>query len=376
MKRSPFIYGNTVSSESFTNREVETHKLYNNLVNGINTSIISPRRWGKSSLVEKVIIDINNKESGFKTVIIDLFSVSSEEEFLETFAREIIKASSTKFQDWINSSKEFFKNIIPQISIGLDPSTDFSLSFNWNEIKKHSNEILNLPELIAKKKNVKLVICLDEFQNLSDFTDYNNFEKKLRSVWQRQKNVTYCLYGSKRHMMSEIFNNPSKPFYRFGDIMILPKIKAEKWIGFIMSSFERTGKKINRDFASLIPELMENHSWYVQQLSHYIWNNTDEIVGQKEVDFALNELIQANSPLYQKQIEIISRTQLNLLKAVMAEETQFTSTQVMSKYKLGTPNNVKKNKTKLVNEDIIQDTEGLCEFVDPVFKIWFKRYYL
>jgi uncharacterized protein len=376
MKRSPFIYGNTVSSESFTNREVESNKLYNNLVNGINTSIISPRRWGKSSLVEKVIIDINNKESNFKTVIIDLFSVSSEEEFIETFAREVIKASSSKFQDWINNSKEFFKNIIPQISIGLDPNTDFSLSFNWSEIKKHSNEILNLPELVAKKKNVKFIICLDEFQNLSNFTDYNSFEKKLRSVWQRQKNVTYCLYGSKRHMMSEIFNNPSKPFYRFGDIMILPKIQTEKWIDFIVSSFERTGKKIDQDFASLIPELMENHSWYVQQLPHYIWNNTDKIVGKKEIDFALNELIQANSPLYQKQIEIISRTQLNLLKAVMAEETQFTSTQVMSKYKLGTPNNVKKNKTKLVNDDIIQDTEGLFEFVDPAFKIWFKRYYL
>ena len=87
-------------------------------------------------------------------------------------------------------------------------------------------------------------------------------------------------------------------------------------------------------------------------------------------------MIQANSTLYQKQNEIISRTQLNLLKAVMAEETQFTSTQVMSKYKLGTPNNVKKNKTKLVNDDIIQDSDGLCEFVDPAFKIWFKRYYL
>jgi uncharacterized protein len=106
MKRSPLIYGNTVSSESFTNREVESNILYNNLVNGINTSIISPRRWGKSSLVEKVIIDINNKESNFKTVIIDLFSVSSEEEFIETFAREVIKASSSKFQDWINNSKE------------------------------------------------------------------------------------------------------------------------------------------------------------------------------------------------------------------------------------------------------------------------------
>ena len=94
MKDSPFIYGTIVSIQSFTNREAESAKLQSNLLNGINTTIISPRRWGKSSLVEKVIIDINKKDKKTKTVIIDLFSVSSEEEFLEQFAREVIKASS------------------------------------------------------------------------------------------------------------------------------------------------------------------------------------------------------------------------------------------------------------------------------------------
>lgn len=98
MKDSPFVYGTTVSTNSFTNREVETAKLRNNLLGGINTMIISPRRWGKSSLVEKVINDINKTERKVKSVIIDLFSVNSEEEFLETFAREVIKASSSRWQ--------------------------------------------------------------------------------------------------------------------------------------------------------------------------------------------------------------------------------------------------------------------------------------
>src|ERR1043165_4580888 len=101
MKDSPFIYGTTVSVQSFTNREKETEKLRSNLLYGINTTIISPRRWGKSSLVEKVIHDINKKEKKVKTVIIDLFSVNSEEEFLELFAREVIKASSSRWQEWI-----------------------------------------------------------------------------------------------------------------------------------------------------------------------------------------------------------------------------------------------------------------------------------
>lgn len=373
MKDSPFIYGTIVSIQSFTNREAESAKLQSNLLNGINTTIISPRRWGKSSLVEKVITDINKKDKKTKTVIIDLFSVSSEEEFLEQFAREVIKASSSKWQEWMSSGKEFFKKLIPKLSIGIDPSTDFSLSFDWHELKKNSDEVLNLPETIAKKRGIKFIICLDEFQNLSSFNDYLFFEKKLRACWQRHKSVTYCLYGSKRHMMTDIFNNPSKPFYRFGDIMLLQKIETKKWVSFICKSFAATDKQIDEKTAGIIPLVMKNHSWYVQQLAHYAWNVTHKRATTTEINTALKELINANTPLYQKETESISHTQLNLLKAVAKDETQFTSTAVMNKHQLGTPRNVSKNKTVLINNDIIHEINNKFEFVDPAFELWFKK---
>ncbi len=373
MKDSPFIYGTTVSIQSFTNRETESLKLRSNLLNGINTTIISPRRWGKSSLVEKVISDINKKDKKTKTVIIDLFSVSSEEEFLENFAREIIKSSSTKWQEWMSSGKDFFKKLIPKLSLGIDPTADFSLSFDWQELKKNSDEILNLPEIIAKKKGIKYIICLDEFQNLSSFKDYLIFEKKLRACWQRHKSVTYCLYGSKRHMMADIFNNPSKPFYRFGDIMLLQKIEASKWVPFICNSFVSTNKIINEKTAQIIPFVMKNHSWYVQQLANYTWNLTQKRATITEINAALNELINANTPLYQKEIESISHTQLNLLKAVAKNETQFTSAAVMKQHQLGTPRNVSKNKTILINNDLIHEINNKFEFVDPAFELWFKK---
>lgn len=373
MKDSPFIYGTIVSIQSFTNREAESAKLQSNLLNGINTTIISPRRWGKSSLVEKVIIDINKKDKKTKTVIIDLFSVSSEEEFLEQFAREVIKASSSKWQEWMSSGKEFFKKLIPKLSLGIDPTTDFSLSFDWHELKKNSDEVLNLPETIAKKRGIKFIICLDEFQNLSSFNDYLVFEKKLRACWQRHKSVTYCLYGSKRHMMTDIFNNPSKPFYRFGDIMLLQKIETKKWVSFICKSFAATDKQIDEKTAGIIPLVMKNHSWYVQQLAHYAWNVTHKRATTTEINTALKELINANTPLYQKETESISHTQLNLLKAVAKDETQFTSTAVMNKHQLGTPRNVSKNKTVLINNDIIHEINNKFEFVDPAFELWFKK---
>lgn len=376
MKNSPFIYGATVSRQSFTDRENEIRKLTDNLLGGINTMIISPRRWGKSSLVERVTELIRAEHPKVKIATIDMFTVNSEEEFLEKFAGEVLRASSSKWQDWIKNSKKLFKNIVPKIQINVDPVNSFSVSFDWKEIKKHGDEILNLPETVARQKGIKMIICLDEFQSIAGFPGYENFEKRLRAVWQRHKEVTYCIYGSKRHMMTEIFNNSSKPFYRFGDIIMLAKIDRESWISYICESFSESGKVIGHKEAAIISDLMQCHSWYVQQLSHYTWNITQKKATRTEVYNALNELISANMPLYQKEMEILSSTQLNLLKAVSNGEKQLTSGRVMNEYRLGTPHNVSKNKVLLINNDIIGEMGGSYCFMDPAFELWFRKSFL
>jgi AAA+ ATPase superfamily predicted ATPase len=376
MKNSPFIYGTTVRNEAFINRKNEIKRLVENLTGGINTTLISPRRWGKSSLVEKVAATITKNNKNTRVVVIDLFTVSSEEQFLEKFAREIIRASSSKWQEWAKNARAVFKVLIPKIQVGIDPVNDFSISFDWREIQKHNDEILNMPETIARQKGIKIIACIDEFQNIANFYDFESFEKKLRAIWQRQQDVTYCIYGSLRHMMNDIFNNPSKPFYRFGDIMLLQKIERDEWIKFICRSFTKTGKRISNDEAAMIPDLMQYHSWYVQQLAHYTWNLTTDEATKNTIKKALNELINANTPFYQKEIETLSSTQVNLLKAVVHGENRFTSVDVMAEHRLGTPRNVSKNKTLLINNDIIQANEKRFEFVDPAFELWFRHNFL
>jgi hypothetical protein len=375
MVKSPFIYGFTVSENNFTNRENEVLSLKFNLLQGINTAVISPRRWGKSSLVEKVIDEINKEEKAVKTVVMDLFSYAREEEFLEAFARETIKASSTKWEDWVRTAKEVFKQLVPSLTIGIDPKIDFNIGFHWGDLKKHRNEILDLPEIIAKKKKVRFVICIDEFQNVASFPAFETFEKQMRAVWQRHKNVSYCIYGSKRHMMIDIFNNSSKPFYRFGDIMLLPKIKEEKWVKFIVEGFRKTGKEISENLAVKIPQLMKNHSWYVQQLSHYTWQKSNKKVTKDELNSALQELIHANTPLYHREIEGLSSTQVNLVKAIVKGENKLTSARVMNEYKLGTPRNVSKNRDSLIADDMLNQDEKKFELLDPAFELWFNKQY-
>jgi len=376
MKHSPFIYGTTVSERSFIDRENEVKKLTDNLTGGINTMIISPRRWGKSSLVEKVVGSIMKHNSGIKVAMIDMFTVSSEEEFLEKFAAEVIKATSSKFEEWIKNSRKFFKNIVPKIQISPDQANSFSISFDWEEIMKHKDEILNLPELAATRKGMKMIICLDEFQSIAAFNGYESLEKRIRAVWQRQKSVTYCIYGSQRHMMTDIFNNPSKPLFRFGDLIILPKIDRKSWVSFIIKGFSESGKVIGEKEAGIIADLMQCHSWYVQQLSHYTWNLTQRKTDITAVYAALAELISANIPLYLRDMENMSTTQINLLKAIAKGEKQLTSIRVMNAFRLGTPRNVSKNRDFLIHSDIIGAlSEGYC-FMDPAFELWFRKTYL
>ena len=371
----PFQYGNTVSVGSFTNREKDVKKLKNNLLNGINTIIISPRRWGKSSLVEKTLLGIKSSRKKVAIVQMDLFSVSTVEEFLELFAREVIKASTPKWEEWLTIGKQFFKQLIPKFSIQADPLTDFSMSFEWSELRKHADEILALPEKIAAKKKMKFIVCLDEFQHLAELKGYKKLDKKMRAVWQRQKNVTYCLYGSKRHMMDDIFNKSSNPFYRFGDIVFLQKIKQEKWTSFITKSFTDTKKQITPEASIAIPRLMKNHSWYVQQLSHYVWESCGKKATIKDVEKALKRLVETNSPLYIMQVESLSKTQLNLLKAISNGEEQLTSGKVMARYEIGTPQNVIKNRKILARKDIILGMGKAYEMADPAFDLWFQKVY-
>ena len=214
---NPFVFGKAAEGNYFTDRIEDSKRLEANLTHGINTILISPRRWGKTSLVKKVISGIDREVA--IPVFLDVFQCKSDYDFYQSFANAVIKQTSNKFDEWIEIAKTFLSNITPKFSFGSDPMNDFSLSFEWNPDNNSETDILQLPEKIAQKKNVRLIICLDEFQQIADFNDSLTFQKKLRTIWQHQQNVTYCLFGSKKHLMENIFNDKGMPFYKFGDMM-------------------------------------------------------------------------------------------------------------------------------------------------------------
>ncbi len=372
---TPFIFGRVAKFKNFTNRQKETEQLITNFKSGINTILISPRRWGKSSLVFKAALTAQKKEKHLRFCFIDLYNVRSEEQFYQLLAQEVLKQSSSKMEELMALAKKFIGNFIPKITFSPEPESEFTLSLDWKEVKKQPDEILNLAENISLEKNIKFIICIDEFQNLSDFEEPVAFQKKLRSHWQKHSHTTYCLYGSKRHMLMDVFTSSSMPFYKFGDILFLQKINENELNSFIVQRFNETGKKIMKDDAKRITRLTECHPYYTQQLAQQSWLRT-ELNCNKEIILQSHEsLVMQLSLLFQTLTNEITNTHLNFLEALINEESKLSSSQTIQNYHLGTSANVLKIKKALLNKEIIYLENNKFEFSDPIFKYWLKTYY-
>lgn len=371
--KNPFIFGKIASGDAFTDRETEQARLAANIDSGINSILISPRRWGKSSLVFKVSQTLSKKRGDLRFCFIDLFSIRGEEEFYTTLARETLRAAYPKWRERLEAARKFFHKISPKITLSSAPANDFSIGFDWKEIEKSPDEILDMPEKLSRELNLRIVVCLDEFQNVSFFNDPQAFQKKLRSHWQKHTLANYCLYGSKQHMMTELFNSKSMPFYKFGDIIFLEKIPERYWKSFIVSGFKKSGKMITEDTAGQIAQLMENHPYFVQQFAHNVWALTEQNCSPEVFSNALEQLLLQNTILFQREMDSLTNTQVNLLKAICDNITQLSSSAAIRDYKLGTTANVNRIKKALVSKEILEISGNRIEFTDPLFRIWLMK---
>ena len=271
---TPFIYGVAAEEMYFTDRENETKRLLMNFENGLNTILISPRRWGKTSLVNKVAEQMKSNPQ-ICVVRMDAFSVRTPEDFYRMFATEIIKQTSSRTEEWMTNAKQFLSSLVPVVTMSADPMNPVSFTLR-SVVSNYGEEVLSLPERIAKEKNIRLVICIDEFQQIGELSDSLTFQKKLRSVWQHQHSVSYCLFGSKRHLLMNMFGKRSYPFYKFGDMLFLERIPIEYWHPYVQSRFEQTGKHIDAAFVDDIYAYVDGNSSYVQQLSWLVWARTTD----------------------------------------------------------------------------------------------------
>lgn len=367
-----FVYGMSVGGNNFTDRFEETKRIKLDFENGVNVILISPRRMGKTSLIKKVISEIDNPM--LKIVYMDIYDCRSEYDFYNRFAETIMKSTGNHLEQVMENIKRFLVRISPKISFSPEPNSEFSVSLGITPKDYSPEEILNLPERIAKEQGVRLVVCIDEFQQIGEFTDSLTVQKRLRGVWQHHQNVSYCFFGSKKHLMENIFQNRRMPFYQFGEMLHLKCIPTVYWVPFICSRFEKYGKKIAEEYANRICQVVKNYSSYVQQLAWNVMAETEKEVNEESFEEGLKALLEQNSSLFIQQTDGLTTYQLNFIRLLCKDiHSGFTTQAVSDIYPLGSKSNIDRIKKSLVDKEIITIEKDGIFLADSVFELWFKR---
>ncbi len=373
--KTPFVYGRLATGDNFTDRQKETTHLVNNFRSSINTMIISPRRWGKSSLVHKAAKAAMEVDKDVRVCHIDLFNVRSESEFFTLLATSVLKATSTRWDEAVDVAKRFLTRVLPKVVFGAEPGNEISIELDWSRAKENIDEILDLPEKIAQERGFKVVICIDEFQNIANFSDPDYFQRRLRSHWQLHQGVAYCLYGSKRHMLLEVFADASKPLYKFGDLMFLDKVPQNYMADFIVERFRATGKEIDLQAVGRLLELTDNHPYYSQQLAQIAWLRTQCTCDLTIVEDSHRALIEQLSLLFSNITEGLTNQQINLLRAIVEDAQGLTTTATLRRYHFTSSTAMYRCRETLVKRDIIDVNGGVITFQDPMLAYWLRHIY-
>ena len=376
MENKSFLFGTAVGGYNFIGREAEIKRLMANFTEGINTILISPRRIGKTSLVKKVKQLLESNEDVI-IVYLDMFACKTEYEFYNALSAAVLKQTASHAEKWMEYAKDFIVRLTPKLSFSPEANSDFSISLGITAKTHTPEQILGLAEEIARKRGKRIVVCIDEFQQIGELPDSLTVQKRLRSVWQHQQLTSYCLFGSKKHLMSNIFQRRNMPFYQFGDMIFLDKIPTEQWVDYIVEHFQDRNRDISRELAQQSCEIVENYSSYVQQLAWLLFSllNEGETATLEKLNRAVNDLLNANEALFMQQIEPLSAYQLNFLRAIAdGHKRGFGEMEIREEYNLGSPSNITRLKSSLIKRDLIEmQAKDTLNITDPVFKLWIQR---
>lgn len=327
---------------------------------------------GKTSLVKKAMGEVVNPE--VKTVYMDIYDCRSEYDFYNRFASVLLKETASRSSQLLENIKKFLIRVSPKISFSPEPLSDISLSLGITPKEYQPEELLNLPEMIAKEKGYHIVVCIDEFQQIGELPDSLTVQKRMRGVWQHQEHVSYCLFGSKKHLMTNLFQSKRMPFYQFGEMMYLDRIPNEEWVQFIIDRFNKYGEQISPSLAEKICTTVDGHSSYVQQLAWNLLTETKDSATEKDFDNAVDALLAQNSGLFVEQTIGLTSYQLNFIRALCAGiHTDFGSKWVTDLYPLGSKSNISRIRKALMERELIVERIDGVFLSDAVFEKWFNR---
>jgi uncharacterized protein len=376
--QNPFVYGEVVPAAAFVNRTDELDRLIGDLAAAQKVFLISPRRYGKSSLVRHALEAMAKR--GALTIEVTVSSFSSYVAFLEGYARALLGAETQwdRARAWLRGA---ISSTRPEIRYAPgSPLGDLTVSFptvrSERDISRLAQDVFALPARLAAERSRKVVVALDEFQAIGGFNG-GTVEHAMRAAVQHQREVGYVFAGSEPSLMERMLG-PKRPFYKAGPVMRLEKIPADEFAAFIDARFLRSGMKPEPGLGGAVVELAGNLPYDVQRLAHETW---DEVRrgGKKRATLddlhqALRRLLAEQQMMFEAVWQRLTLAHRSVLRAVVLEEgRELLSADVRQRHRLGGASSVQYALAALLREDLISRDSDRYVVVDSLLREWVAR---
>lgn len=368
--RNPFHLKGYMGSEYFCNREEETNKLIMNAENGVNTTLLSVRRIGKTGLLQHVFEQIKNEKKDFKCIYVDIYATQNVAELTNTIASAVLKVFPRSFG---KKMTEALKGFSPTLS--YDPlSGQPEMSFSYTKPQQQEQSLKGLFDFVERQKHPVLV-AFDEFQQISDYSE-TNVEAMLRSIVQSLNNVSFIFSGSHQHILSEIFTQTNRPFFASTQLLYLRAIGEQDYATFIKKQFESYNKNINAEAINFILSWTKRHTYYTQALCNKVFALSKKNIKIEHVKEAAHHLLEEQEQVFFQYRNLLTRAQWQLLEAIAKEGQLYhpTAQDFIFQYELGSPAAVKRSLNSLMNKEMIFKTETPDQNYYQVYNCFLSRW--
>lgn len=372
---NPFIVTGKIEPEYFCDRITESAKFIKSVVNGNNLVIISPRRMGKTGLIQ-FCYDNHEIINEYYTFFIDILHTSSLREFTYLLGREIYETLLPKNR----KMSDLFIRTLKSISgkFGFDPITGTpTFNVELGDIDRPEYTLEEIFQYLADADK-PCIVAIDEFQQIAKYPE-KNIEALLRTHIQKLRNCNFIFAGSERHMMQEMFTSAARPFYHSADILELKAIAPEIYIPFIVGHFEKRNRQISAENVGKVYKLFKGHTYYIQKTFNEAFADTPdgEECTLEIIRSAIDNMISSNDTIFREILSNIPEKQKEVLYAIAKDDQaeRITSTYFIKRHSLSSASSVQSAVKKLLEKDTITEINKVYSVTDKLFAMWINRLY-
>ncbi len=372
---NPFIVTGKIEPEYFCDRVTESARLVKSVTNSNNLVIISPRRMGKTGLIQ-FCYDKPEIADEYYTFFIDILHTSSLREFTYLLGREIYETLLPCSRKMANLFIQTIKSISGKF--GFDPITGMpTFNVELGDIDRPEYTLDEIFQYLARADK-PCIVAIDEFQQIAKYPE-KNIEAQLRTHIQKLRNCNFIFAGSERHMMQEMFTSAARPFYHSADMLELKAIVPEIYIPFIAGHFEKRNRRIASDDIERVYNLFKGHTYYVQKTFNEAFADTPE--GEEctleTLRAAIDNMVASNDTIFREILSNIPEKQKELLYVIAkeGEAERITSAAFIKRHSLASASSVQSAMKKLLEKDIITEINKVFSVTDRLFAMWMNRLY-